>query len=73
MSKTISKIPDEMVIEALQVVHNYCTQEAGHCAECMLHMKDTTCLFYGELPDRFNKWKKENGIGLLGQPRRRKK
>lgn len=74
MAKSVNKISNDLVIEALQIVHNYCTQEAGHCADCMLHMEDTTCIFFGELPDRFDQWKKENNIGIVGtQPRRRKK
>lgn len=74
MAYSVNKISDELVIEALQIVHNYCTQEASNCAECILHMEDTTCLFWAELPDRFDKWKKENGIQMVGrQVRRRKK
>lgn len=73
MGYSINKIPDETVIEALQIIHNYCTQEAGHCADCMLHMKDTTCIFWAELPDRFDKWKKENNIGMVGRQVRRRK
>ena len=74
MTKVISKIPEETVIEALQIVHNYCTQEASNCPECILHMEDGTCLFWAELPDRFDVWKKERGIVTVGrQVRRRKK
>lgn len=66
MSKTINKISDEIAIEALQIIHNYCNQESADCAGCMLHMKDTTCLFYAELPDRFDAWKYENNIQVVG-------
>ena len=73
MSKTINKISDDIVIEALQVIHNYCNQESVNCAECMLHMKDTTCLFFAELPERFDAWKKENDIQVVGTRVKRRK
>ena len=74
MSYPINRISEELVIEALQIVHNYCTQEASNCPECMLHMEDKTCLFWAELPDRFDVWKKANGIQVVGrQVRRRRK
>lgn len=73
MSKTINKISDDIVIEALQVIHNYCNQESADCAECMLHMKDTTCLFFAELPERFDAWKKENNIQVVGTRAKRRK
>ena len=73
MSKTINKISDDIVIEALQIIHNYCNQESTDCAECMLHMKDTTCLFFAELPERFDAWKKENNIQVVGTRAKRRK
>lgn len=73
MSKTINRISDDIVIEALQVIHNYCNQESVNCAECMLHMKDTTCLFFAELPERFDAWKKENNIQVVGTRAKRRK
>lgn len=73
MSKTINKISDDIVIEALQIIHNYCNQESADCAECMLHMKDTTCLFFAELPERFDAWKKENNIQIVGTRAKRRK
>lgn len=73
MSKTINKISDDIVIEALQIIHNYCNQESADCAECMLHMKDTTCLFFAELPERFDAWKKENNIQVVGTRTKRRK
>lgn len=73
MSKTVNRISDDIVIEALQVIHNYCNQESADCAECMLHMKDTTCLFFAELPDRFDAWKKENNIQVVGTRAKRRK
>lgn len=73
MSKTINRISDDIVIEALQVIHNYCNQESANCAECMLHMKDTTCLFFAELPERFDAWKKENNIQVVGTRAKRRK
>jgi len=73
MSKTINKISDDIVIEALQIIHNYCNQESADCAECMLHMKDTTCLFFAELPERFDAWKKENNIQVVGTRAKRRK
>ena len=68
--KSIKQIPDNYVIEALQVVRNYCLQNGEHCSDCMLTMEDTTCLFYAELPDRFDKWKRENGISAVGERKR---
>lgn len=73
MSRTINRISDDIVIEALQVIHNYCNQESADCAECMLHMKDTTCLFFAELPERFDAWKKENNIQVVGTRAKRRK
>ena len=73
MSKTVNKISDDIVIEALQIIHNYCNQESVDCAECMLHMKDTTCLFFAELPERFDAWKKENDIQVVGTRAKRRK
>ena len=73
MSKTINRISDDIVIEALQIIHNYCNQESTDCAECMLHMKDTTCLFFAELPERFDAWKKENNIQVVGTRAKRRK
>lgn len=73
MSKTINRISDDIVIEALQVIHNYCNQESADCAECMLHMNDTTCLFFAELPERFDAWKKENNIQVVGTRAKRRK
>lgn len=73
MSKTVNRISDDIVIEALQVIHNYCNQESADCAECMLHMKDTTCLFFAELPERFDAWKKENNIQVVGTRAKRRK
>ena len=71
MAKVINKLSNEIAIEALQIVHNYCTQEAGHCSECMLRMNDQTCIFYGEFPDRFNQWKKENNISIVNKRKRK--
>lgn len=73
MSRTINRISDDIVIEALQIIHNYCNQESADCAECMLHMKDTTCLFFAELPERFDAWKKENNIQVVGTRAKRRK
>ena len=57
--KPITKISDALVLEALQVVRNYCNQSVGKCSECYLRMDDKTCLFRAELLERFDKWKKE--------------
>ena len=67
MKKPINKISDNMVIEALQIIHNYCKQESSNCAECMLHMKDTTCIFFAELPKRFDACTYENNIQIVGE------
>ncbi len=64
--RPIEKISDNLVIEALQIVHNYCNQEVSNCSECMLRMYDSSCIFYGEFPDRFDRWKNDNGIGPIG-------
>lgn len=60
--KPLREIPKEYVVEALQIVTNYCNQSVKECDECFLRMKDTTCLFKAELPDRFKKWKGERKI-----------
>lgn len=60
--KLLKKIPDELVTEALQIVSNYCNQSVSKCSECFLRMKDQTCIFRAELPDRFIKWKKEKEL-----------
>ena len=65
--KSINKISDELVVEAIQIVANYCNQEASHCSECMLKCYDDVCMFYGELPDRFTRWKKEHGIDIVNK------
>ena len=57
--KPLTKIPNELVVESLQIVSNYCNQSVSKCSECYLRMGDKTCLFRTELPDRFMKWKKE--------------
>jgi hypothetical protein len=36
-------------------------------------MKDTTCLFFAELPERFDAWKKENNIQVVGTRAKRRK
>ena len=58
----IAKLNEEWVVEALQIISNYCTQSVENCKECYLRMNDKTCLFRAELPDRFKKWKKERNI-----------
>lgn len=60
--KSLREIPKEYVIEALQIVTNYCNQSVKECDECFLRMKDQTCMFRAELPDRFIKWKKEKEL-----------
>ena len=60
--KPIAKLTEGIVVEALQIVSNYCTQSVKDCEGCYLRMKDKTCLFRAELPDRFKKWKKEKGL-----------
>lgn len=72
-TKSIKQIPDNYVIEALQIVRNYCLQNGERCSDCILAMKDTTCLFFAELPDRFDAWKKENNIQIVGTRVKRKK
>ncbi len=62
MTKYITKIPDEMVIQALQIASNYCIQEAPRCNECMFKMKDNICLTRADLPERFKEWKIERGV-----------
>ena len=59
MKKVLKEIPNEIVVEALQIISNYCNQNAVTCEDCMLRMKDTTCLFFAELPKRFEQWKAE--------------
>lgn len=70
--KPLTKIPDEMVIEALQIVSNYCNQEASNCSECMLRAYDGLCIFHGEIPDRFKRWKRDNKIGIVNNYKKRK-
>lgn len=57
--KFLKKVPKEYVVEALQVVTNYCNQSVKECDTCFLRMREGSCLFKAELPDRFEKWKKE--------------
>ena len=57
--KPLKGITNELVVEALQIVTNYCNQSVRDCSECYLRMNDKTCLFKAELPERFAKWKKE--------------
>ena len=59
MTKRLTEIPNELVVEALQIVSNYCRQNSTECKDCYLNMNDTTCLFFGELPKRFEDWKRE--------------
>ena len=73
MRKPLTKIPDKLVIEALQIVTNYCNQEASNCSECMLRCYDGVCMFHGEIPDRFTRWRKEHGIDVVNPRRKDKK
>lgn len=57
--QAINKISEGFVVEALQIVVNYCNQSIAKCDTCFLRMKNGSCLFKAELPDRFEKWKKE--------------
>lgn len=59
MKKTLSKIPDHMVREALQIVNNYCSQSTFKCNDCFLRMKNGSCLIRSDFPERFDRWKKD--------------
>lgn len=61
--KPLKEIPNSLVVEALQIVSNFCNQNAWNsCNDCYLRMEDQTCLMRAELPERFKRWKDEKGL-----------
>lgn len=67
MKKIYNEIQNSWAVEAVQVVANYCLQNSRNCKECMFRMKNGSCLFRGEIIDRFNDWKKENNIDIVNR------
>lgn len=53
--KVMTKIPNSMAVEALQILSNYCLQETPHCTECIMKLKGT-CIFGAELPEKHRQW-----------------
>ncbi len=72
MTNNLNRISDDIAVQALQILCNYCFQQED-CESCPLLMWDDTCLFKKELPERFKQWKKENDVEVVGVKVKRRK
>lgn len=57
--KPVKEIPEQYIVQALQILNNVCANNHKGCGECIMKMESGACLIETDFTEKFSQWSKE--------------